>query len=153
MILRSHPKNKYQTIISLTKEKQKDATFVDVAIFEKGRYALKRTEELEEYAIQKADYVKSILKRPENSIKIGDVSSSHAENLRAFVVDELQGKLVGIQKITWLGWLKIVAIISSITFSIVLCSMHLLSFENMLIILVTTVLYAIFEAPIRRRER
>jgi len=153
VILRSHSKTKYQLIVSLTNETQKDKTFVDIAIFEKGRYALKRTEELEEYTIEKADYLKNILKRPGNSIKIGDVSSSHAENLQAFVIDEMQGKLIGIQKITWLGWLKIIVVILSVTFSLVLCNMHLLSFENMLIILVTIILYAIFEAPIRRRER
>lgn len=76
VILRSHSKTKYQLIVSLTNETQKDKTFVDIAIFEKGRYALKRTEELEEYTIEKADYLKNILKRPKNSIKIGDVSSA-----------------------------------------------------------------------------
>jgi len=153
VILRSHGKNKYQIIISLMNEAQKDKTFVDIAIFEKGRYALKRTEELKEYAIEKTDYLKSILKRPENSIQIEEAPASHAVNLQAFVMNEMQGKVVGIQKMTWLGWLKIVAIILSTASSIVLWNMHLLSLESTVIILVTTILYAIFEAPIGRRER
>ena len=100
---------------------------------------------MEEFAIRQIEYLKRILQRPEYSIKIEDMPSTYADNFLYLIIDEMRGYSIRIEKMTGIGWLKFFAICIFPVVSIFGYFRDLLDFGTMLTVVISTLLYAIFE--------
>jgi hypothetical protein len=156
IILRSTSDYRYQTIIVLEEGETEKKTFLDIAVFEKGKYALKMTEELKEFAkFERFRYLIGILRRM--SIKCSKLSKQtkkeRSEKLCDLVVDDLKGKVARIQEIPAISWIKLLGVFATITLCVVGYYKNWLPLNEMLGVLVPTTIYALFEfLPVKRGQ-
>lgn len=143
----------YETLISITKEKEDNESFVDIAVFARDKYALKMTEELEEYAVHSQfEYFKNILVRPEVGIHFKELPQSHAEPLQYLIMDELQGRVARFQQMPRGTWVKVLGVFCGLGACGIGFWQGWLALDTTLAILIPTVIYAIFEFPMKRGE-
>jgi len=142
VILRSPKDSKHQIVIEIT-ELSQTTSHVNIAIFERGYYAIKRTDRIEEFSHRQIAYLKEILER--QSIQVKEVSLAQAESLLCSILDEMKGYSIQIERMSRYGWLKILAIIISASVSIIGYYFQIFSLGEMLTIFVSTIIFGIFE--------
>jgi len=141
-ILRSPKDSKYRTVIEMT-ETPPNVSHVNIAVFERGSYAIKMTEKIEEFSHRQIAYFREILER--HSIQVNDAPLTEAESFLCSTLDEMKGYSIQIERMSRYGWLKILAIISSASLSIIGYWVQLFSLGEMLTIFISTIIFGIFE--------
>lgn len=150
IILKSTSDAEYQTVILLTKGEDEKKTYLDMAVFEKGKYALELTDDLKEFAKEHREkYLKAILRK--SLVKYAPLSKSHAEKLRDQVTDMLKGRVMQVQNVPAGSLIKILGVSGLLT----LCSVGYFekwfALDVFLGVLIPTIVYALFEFfPTRR---
>ena len=109
-VIKSNPKLKYDTIIELEKGAKDNETFINVVIFERTEYDLKRTKRLDEYARRKKLYLIDVLGRDthEEKIRFQEITPEHAEPLVSLILDDVKGIYTEIEGITKMTIFKII---------------------------------------------
>jgi hypothetical protein len=82
----------YQIVIEITKTPDERGSFLNLAVFDEGRYSLTWSEDLEEYAQAKFDYLKGLLGRPEWGLTFDEAPAENARSLADWVQDDFRGK-------------------------------------------------------------
>lgn len=113
LIFRTRKSDRNQIVIELQEKKgEHSETFVNMVAFERRRYSIKSSEQLEEYAKSKIAYLKDVFSRSEYSIELKEVPDYSIRSLRNYIVDEemagISSRMTGISR---LGWLKTSAFI------------------------------------------
>lgn len=109
LIIRSFKKGKFSTIIELKKGLQPNETLINEVFFEVKDYYVTISEDLQVYADFRVEGLKKILTSPEYNLRVEDAPKTNAQYLMGLVEDEMEGLLGYTDKMTKLGWVKIVA--------------------------------------------
>jgi hypothetical protein len=91
LIFKSRRRVTTRTAIEIVPSGEPNESFVNFAFFERTRYELQRTPDVEEEARGVTAYFKDVLHRPENAIAVDDAPEENAEFLVTTVIDEYQG--------------------------------------------------------------
>jgi hypothetical protein len=82
---------RFEIAIELSKPPDSDTSLLNLAAFDEGRYSLRWSEDLQDYAESKFDYIKGILTR--FSVKNELVETESAVSIADFVEDRLQSSI------------------------------------------------------------
>lgn len=155
-ILRSPSGSQYQTVVMLKKGKEESKTYVDLAVFEKGKYTLKSSDELKEFAKEhRAKYLKSILRRSSitcEKIEDRQLAKSHTDDLCNLVKELVKGKAMRVH-VPAVSAIKAIGVFASMAICILGYSQNWLHPDTVLSILVPTIVYALFESLPRIRGK
>ncbi len=145
--------SRFMTVIELEKNpRNDDETFINVVFFEKGQYYFKDSESIKEKAIDKIEYLKNVLERPEHMIKFEEINNSHAEHVKNSILDDTRGVYQHLGVVTNEGKFKIALFCIAIGIA---CGFFFIIKDNTngFITLTIIILYVVFELPRRLIEK
>jgi hypothetical protein len=133
-------------------------TMVNIACFQRARYYLRYSQELQEYERAEHVYLKDALSRspsptePNKMLFVQEPDEKHDAILLDSIIDETQGWWVETQKLNRIGWAK--AILFFVALAIVAYFIFWLKdFASGYATLALIFLYVVFELPSRLRRR
>jgi hypothetical protein len=149
IVLRSPKDSAYTTVMEIRQGTQPNQSLLSVAFFQRSRYYLRRTQDLEEYAEIRIAYMRSLFSRTEHRMKFRDAPPKMAEPLLDLIIDEMQGILtLHIQRLSRLGWIKLFAFVGAVVM-VCIYLFYMKDYGSALATVVLILLYLAFELPSR----
>jgi hypothetical protein len=113
IILRSPKDATYTAIAEIKRGEQPTQSFLSVAFYERTRYYLRKTTDLEEYANARLAIMRDLFSR--DRIEIREAPISIATPLLDSIIDEMQGIVAShFERLSRLGWVKMLSFIGAV---------------------------------------
>jgi hypothetical protein len=149
IVLRSPKDVDYTTIMEIRQGAKSNQSLLSVAFFEKSRYYLRKTQDLEEYAEIRIAYLRSLFSRAEYCMQLHDAPPKIADPLLDSIIDEMQGILsLHVQRLSRLGWVKLFAFVGAVA-TVGVYLFYMKDYGSAVATIALILLYLAFELPSR----
>jgi hypothetical protein len=149
IVLRSPKDREYTTVVEITRGKQPNHSFLSVAFYQRTRYYLRKTADLEEYARIRLAYIRDVFSRDEYRTEVYEAPDSIATPLLDSIIDEMQGLVTThFERLSGLGWVKMVSFIGAVAIVGILL-FYMKDYGSAITTVALILLYLAFELPSR----
>jgi hypothetical protein len=152
LILRSVSTLDYSMVFEIAANNDPpNSALLNMVFYERIGQYLRRTDEFEEYVLSTIVYLQDVLNR--QSVRWTVRLDTEAAPLVDSVVNELQGLSVYAQRVSRIGWIKILAFLGAVSVAGVAFFLYLKDYTSGYATIVLILLYLAFELPPRLRPR